>query len=251
MRAALAIALVVSCGCAQSPEYTYKVVHAYPHDPTAFTQGLEYHDGFLYEGTGREGHSTLRRVALETGKVLQRIDLAPNYFGEGITVINGRVVQLTYKSQAGFVYDRANFRLLRNFTYAGEGWGLTNDGSTIYMSDGSAQIRFWDPQTLQERKRITVREGGRAIDNLNELEWVHGEIYANIWQTNRIARISPTDGHVIAWIDLTGLLKPEDLAEPVDVLNGIAYDAAHDRLFVTGKLWPKLFEIKITPKMGR
>ena len=251
MRAAFAIALVVSCGCAQSPEYTYKVVHAYPHDPTAFTQGLEYHDGFLYEGTGREGHSTLRRVALETGKVLQRIDLAPNYFGEGITVINGRVVQLTYKSQAGFVYDRANFRLLRNFTYAGEGWGLTNDGSTIYMSDGSAQIRFWDPQTLQERKRITVREGGRAIDNLNELEWVHGEIYANIWQTNRIARISPTDGHVIAWIDLTGLLKPEDLAEPVDVLNGIAYDAAHDRLFVTGKLWPKLFEIKITPKMGR
>jgi glutaminyl-peptide cyclotransferase len=250
MRAALAIALVVSCGCAQSPEYTYKVVHAYPHDPTAFTQGLEYHDGFLYEGTGREGHSTLRRVALETGKVLQRIDLAPNYFGEGITVINGRVVQLTYKSQAGFVYDRANFRLLRNFTYSGEGWGLTNDGSTIYMSDGSAQIRFWDPQTLQERKRITVREGGRAIDNLNELEWVHGEIYANIWQTNRIARISPTDGHVIAWIDLTGLLTPEELAG-VDVLNGIAYDAAHDRLFVTGKLWPKLFEIKIAPKMGR
>jgi glutamine cyclotransferase len=251
MRAALAIALVISCGCAQSPEYTYRVVHAYPHDPTAFTQGLEYHDGFLYEGTGREGHSTLRRVALETGKVVQRIDLAPDYFGEGITVINGRVVQLTYKSQTGFVYDRANFRLLRNFTYSGEGWGLTNDGSTIYMSDGSAQIRFWDPQTLQERKRITVREGGRAIDNLNELEWVHGEIYANIWQTNRIARISPADGHVIAWIDLTGLLKPEDLAEPVDVLNGIAYDAAHDRLFVTGKLWPKLFEIKIAPKMGR
>jgi glutamine cyclotransferase len=251
MRAALAIALVVSCGCAQSPEYTYRVVHAYPHDPTAFTQGLEYHDGFLYEGTGREGYSTLRRVALETGKVLQRIDLAPNYFGEGITVINGRVVQLTYKSQTGFVYDRANFRLLRNFTYSGEGWGLTNDGSTIYMSDGSAQIRFWDPQTLQERKRITVREGARAIDNLNELEWVHGEIYANIWQTNRIARISPADGHVIAWIDLTGLLKPEDLAEPVDVLNGIAYDAAHDRLFVTGKLWPKLFEIKIAPKMTR
>src|ERR1039457_68190 len=251
MRAAFAIALVVSCGCAQSPEYTYKVVHAYPHDPTAFTQGLEYYDGFLYEGTGREGHSTLRRAALETGKVVQRIDLASNYFGEGITVVNGRIVQLTYKSQAGFVYDRANFRLLRNFTYSGEGWGLTNDGSTIYMSDGSAQIRFWDPQTLQERKRITVREGGRAIDNLNELEWVHGEIYANIWQTNRIARISPTDGHVIAWIDLTGLLKPEDLAEPVDVLNGIAYDAAHDRLFVTGKLWPKLFEIKIAPKMGR
>ena len=250
MRAVIAVAFVISCGCAQSPEYTYKVIHTYPHDPTAFTQGLEYRDGFLYEGTGREGHSTLRKVVLETGKVLQRIDLAPNYFGEGITVINGRIVELTYKTQIGFVYDRASFRQLRKFTYTGEGWGLTNDGSTIYMSDGSAQIRLWDPQTLQERKRITVRDGGRAIDNLNELEWVHGEIYANIWQAHRIARISPTDGHVIAWIDLTGLLKPEELAE-VDVLNGIAYDAAHDRLFVTGKLWPKLFEIKITPKMTR
>lgn len=251
MRVTLAIALAAFCGCAQSPEYTYRVIHTYPHDPNAFTQGLEYHDGFLYEGTGREGHSSLRKVAIETGKVAQRIDLAPNYFGEGITVINGRIVQLTYRTEVGFVYDRATFRQLRTFKYRGEGWGLTNDGSTIYMSDGSAQIRFWDPQTLQERKRITVRDGGRPIDNLNELEWVHGEIYANIWQSNRIARISPADGHVIAWIDLTGLLKPEELAEPVDVLNGIAYDAARDRLFVTGKLWPKLFEIKIAPKMGR
>jgi|SRR5579872_1064422 len=250
MRAPLAIALFISSGCAQSPQYTYRVVHTYPHDPAAFTQGLEYHDGFLYEGTGREGHSSLRKVALETGKVLQKVDLAANYFGEGITVLNGKITQLTYKTEIGFVYDRATFKQLRSFKYSGEGWGLTNDGSTIYMSDGTAQIRFWDPQTLQERKRITVRDGGRSIDNLNELEWIKGEIYANIWQTNRIARISPADGHVIAWIDLTGLLTPEEAAE-ADVLNGIAYDAAHDRLFVTGKLWPKLFEIKITPKMGK
>jgi len=252
MREVLAVSLFILSGCAhaQSPEYTYRVIHTYPHDPGAFTQGLEYREGFFYEGTGREGHSSLRKVATETGKVLQRIDLAPNYFGEGITVLNGRIVELTYKTEIGFVYDKATFKQLRSFKYSGEGWGLTNDGSTIYMSDGTSQIRFWDPQTLQERKRITVRDSGRPIDNLNELEWVKGEIYANIWQTNRIARISPADGHVIAWIDLTGLLTPEEAAE-ADVLNGIAYDAAHDRLFVTGKLWPKLFEIKITPKMGK
>ncbi|MGA2595472.1 MAG: glutaminyl-peptide cyclotransferase, partial [Bryobacteraceae bacterium] len=146
---------------------------------------------------------------------------------------------------------RNSFHVLRNFTYAGEGWGLANDGKTIYMSDGSSQIRFWDPQTLKELRRISVHDGNRAIENLNELECVRGEIYANVWTTNLIARISPGDGHVIAWIDLTGLLKPSDMTETVDVLNGIAYDSAHDRLFVTGKLWPKLFEIKIAPKMFR
>lgn len=245
------LTLLFATGCAQAPLFTYKVIHVYPHDRTAFTQGLEYHDGFLYEGTGLKGHSTLRKVKLETGQVVQRIDLAPQYFGEGITEIDGRIVQLTWQSHTGFVYERANFRLLHNFTYPGEGWGLTNDGKTIYMSDGTSQIRFWDPRTLQERKRITVRDNGRPVDNLNELEWVRGEIYANIWTTNRIARISPQDGHVIGWIDMEGLLKPEDLTEPVDVLNGIAYDAAHDRLFVTGKLWPKLFEIKVVPKMFR
>jgi len=236
---------------AQAPEFTYQVVHVYPHDRTAFTQGLEYHDGFLYEGTGLKGRSTLRKVKLETGQVLQKIDLDANYFGEGITVLNGKIFELTYQTQVGFVYDRATFRRLRQFSYAGEGWGLANDGKTIYMSDGTPQIRFWDPETLAERKRITVHDGATSIENVNELEYIHGEIYANIWQTNRIARIAPSDGHVIAWIDMTGLLKPEDQTEPVDVLNGIAYDAARDRLFVTGKLWPKLFEIKVVPKLFR
>lgn len=236
---------------AQTPVFTYHIVHVYPHDRTAFTQGLEFHDGYLYEGTGLKGHSTLRKEKLETGQVLQKIDLAPEYFGEGITVINGRIVQLTYQTQVGFVYDRASFRRLSQFTYPGEGWGLANDGKTIYMSDGTAQIRFWDPHTLKELRRVTVRDNGKPVDNLNELEWVRGELYANIWQQDRIARISPEDGRIIAWIDMRGLLKQEDMAEPVDVLNGIAYDSARDRLFVTGKLWPKLFEIKVIPKMFR
>lgn len=251
MRFLVTIAAVLACARAEAPVFSYMVVHVYPHDRGAFTQGLEYHDGFLYEGTGRKGDSKLRRVKLETGQVLQQIELAPSYFGEGITVVNGKILELTWQSQVGFVYDRGTFRLQRNFSYPGEGWGLANDGKTIYMSDGTAQIRRWDPDTLQERGRITVRDGNRNIDNLNELEWVHGEIYANVWTTNRIARISPADGHVIAWIDLAGILKPEDQAIPVDVLNGIAYDAARDRLFVTGKLWPKLFEIKMVPKMSR
>lgn len=251
MRLATFVLLFVASGWAQAPQFTYVVVHTYPHDHDAFTQGLEYHDGFLYEGTGREGHSSLRKEKLETGQVVQHIDLAPQYFGEGITVIDGKILELTWKAQTGFIYDRTSFHLLRNFTYSGEGWGLANDGKTIYMSDGSSQIRFWDPQTLKELRRISVHDGNRAIENLNELECVQGEIYANIWTTNLIARISPGDGHVIAWIDLTGLLKPADLTENPDVLNGIAYDSQHGRLFVTGKLWPKLFEIKIAPKMSR
>jgi glutamine cyclotransferase len=251
MRLATFIVFFVASAWAQAPQFTYLVVHTYPHDRDAFTQGLEYHDGFLYEGTGREGHSSLRKVKLETGQVVQHIDIAPQYFGEGITVLDGKILELTWKAQTGFIYDRNSFHVLRNFNYSGEGWGLANDGKTIYMSDGSSQIRFWDPQTLKELRRISVHDGNRAIENLNELECVRGEIYANVWTTNLIARISPDDGHVIAWIDLTGLLKPSDMTETVDVLNGIAYDSAHDRLFVTGKLWPKLFEIKIAPKMFR
>lgn len=251
MKLVTVLAVFLSLASGQAPEFTYQVVHVYPHDRTAFTQGLEFHDGFLYEGTGLKGHSTLRKVKLETGEVLQHINLAPSYFGEGITMLDGRIVQLTYQTQAGFVYDRNSFKLLKKLAYPGEGWGLTNDGKTIYMSDGTPQVRLWDPQTLQERKRITVHDGSRTIENLNELEYVHGEIYANIWQANRIVRFAPDDGHVIAWIDMTGLLKAGDMTEPVDVLNGIAYDAAHDRLFVTGKLWPKLFEIKVAPKLFR
>jgi glutaminyl-peptide cyclotransferase len=230
-----------------TPEYTYKIIHVYPHDRTAFTEGLEYHDGFIYESTGLEGKSVLRKVRLETGQPLQEIHLSPQIFGEGITMIHSQLVQLTYKTEIGYVYDPSTFRQLRTFTYRGEGWSLTNDGSQIYMDDGSAQIRIWDATTLQEKKRLTVRDGGRPIEQLNELEWVRGELYANIWHSDRIVRISPADGRVLGWIDLKGILPVSD-REGIDVLNGIAYDAEGDRLFVTGKFWPKMFEIKVLPK---
>lgn len=233
---------------AQTPVYGYRVIHVYPHDPNAFTQGLEYRAGYLYEGTGLKGRSSLRKVQLETGRVLQQIDLSAEYFGEGITVINQQIIQLTWQSEAGFVYNQASFQQLRTFNYPGEGWGLANDGQQIYMSDGTAEIRCWDPVSLQEKRRFTVRDHGKPVMNLNELEYVHGELYANVWQTDRIARISLRDGHVLSWVDLSGLLSAADRAGSVDVLNGIAYDVLSDRVFVTGKLWPKLFEIKIVPK---
>jgi glutamine cyclotransferase len=232
---------------ASTPEYTVRVLHVYPHDRSAFTQGLEYHDGFLYEGTGLEGHSRLRKEVLETGKVLQETQLSSDYFGEGITVLHNRIFQLTWLTQKGFVYDRPTLQLLRTFEYPGEGWGLTNDGRQIYMSDGTTQIRVWDPATLHEIKRLDVHDGADPVPMLNELEIVRGEIYANVWQTDRIARISPADGRVLGWIDLPGLLSPEERAH-ADVLNGIAYDPAGRRLFVTGKLWPKLFQIEVVPK---
>ena len=232
---------------AQTPEYGYKVVHVYPHDPNAFTEGLEYRAGFLYESTGLEGRSWLRREKVETGEILQQIDLDPRYFGEGITILNQQIVQLTYKTQIGFVYDQSNFRVKRTFNYSGEGWALTNDGTNIYMGDGSAQIRVWDPLTLQEKRRITVHDHGQPVTNVNELEWVRGEIYANIWQKDVIARISPVDGRVLGWIDMAGILPASERTGSEDVLNGIAYDVLGDRLFVTGKQWPKLFEIKVVP----
>jgi len=178
---------------------------------------------------------------------LQQIDLDPQYFGEGITILNQQIVQLTYTTEIGFVYDQSTFHLKRTFNYSGEGWALTNDGQNIYMDDGTAQIRVWDPITLQEKRRITVHDHGKPIANVNELEWVRDEIYANIWQTDRIARISPADGRVLGWIDLTGILSPADRTGSEDVLNGIAYDVLGNRLFVTGKQWPKLFEIKVVP----
>jgi glutamine cyclotransferase len=244
------IASALAC-VAQPREYGYQVVHVYPHDRNAFTQGLEFRAGFLYEGTGLNGHSTLRKVKLETGEVVQQISLSPEYFGEGITVINQQIIELTWRTETGFVYDQNSFRRLRPFSYPGEGWGLANDGAQIYMSDGTPQIRVWDPVTLQEKKRITVRDGTAPVTYLNELEWVRGEIYANVWQTDRIVRISPSDGRVLGWVDLSGILPAGDRTEHVDVLNGIAYDVLGDRLFVTGKLWPKLFEIKIVPKARR
>lgn len=202
----------------------------------------------MYEGTGLHGESSLRREDLETGKILQEVALPEKYFGEGITVINDKIVQLTWQSQQGFVFGQPSFRLLRDFSYPGEGWGLANDGQVIYMSDGTSSIRVLDPQTLAEIRRFTVHEGARDIVRLNELEWVRGELFANVWTTDRIVRISPRDGRVLGWIDLTGLLSPQDRAQNVDVLNGIAYDSMGDRLFVTGKLWPKLFEIRLRRK---
>ncbi|MDQ2844430.1 MAG: glutaminyl-peptide cyclotransferase [Acidobacteriota bacterium] len=227
------------------PQYGFRVLHVYPHDSQAFTQGLEFRGGFLYEGTGLEGRSTLRREELQTGRVLQEIELPRQFFGEGITVIGERIVQVTWKAQAGFVYQQSSFRLLKTFSYGGEGWGLANDGKTIYMSDGTPQIRCLNAGTLQEERRFTVHEGAQELKELNELEWVNGELFANVWQTDRIVRISPRDGKVLGWIDLTGLLPAADRSQGADVLNGIAYDARGDRLFATGKLWPKLFEIEL------
>lgn len=223
--------------------YRVKVVRSFPHDPGAFTQGLEYRDGFLYEGTGLKGQSTLRKVKLETGAVLQSKALESQYFGEGITVFPDRILQLTWQAEQGFIYDRKTFERRGQFRYTGEGWGLTSDGKQIYMSDGSSQIRVWDATTLKELRRITVRSAGRPIDNLNELEWVEGELYANVWQTDYILRISPADGRVTGIIDCTGLLDQGQ--GQADVLNGIAYDQAGRRLFLTGKLWPRLYQVEL------
>jgi glutamine cyclotransferase len=239
--------LCVTATYSATAEFGYKVVREYPHDRQAFTQGLEFRGGFLYEGTGLNGRSSLRRVKLETGQVLQSVPLAAEHFGEGITVLNGMIFQITWRSQQGFVYGQSDFRLQRQFKYTGEGWGLTNDGSTIYMSDGTAAIRCWDPFTLRETRRFTVHDGKQPIDQLNELEWMNGELLANIWGTDRIARISPKDGAVTGWVDLSGLLPFADRLR-ADVLNGIAYDSQGKRLFVTGKLWPRIYEIKLTPK---
>jgi glutamine cyclotransferase len=232
-----------------APVGTYRVVNVYPHDRASFTQGLEYVNGVLYEGTGLYGRSAIRKVRLQNGEALQHQAMENRYFGEGITVWRDTIVQLTYMNEVGFVYDRKTFKQLRTFKYTGEGWGLTHDGDALIMSNGSATLRFLDPRTFAEVRRVTVRDAGVPVERLNELELVRGEIWANIWQTNRIARISPKSGDVLSWVDLTGLLAEQD-SHGVDVLNGIAYDRAADRLFVTGKLWPKLFEIRVVPPMG-
>lgn len=241
------IALVSSASIhAATPVYGYRVVHVYPHDTSAYTEGLFYKDGYLYESTGEAGESTVRKVELETGKVLQRHDVPDAYFGEGIVDWNHELIQLTWKSELGFVYDLASFRQQRTFRYPGEGWALTRDSKHLYMSDGSPVLRVLDPDTLTATGSIMVTDNGEPVTNLNELEWVRGEIYANVWMTNRIARIDPATGHVTGWIDLSGLLDVSRLPDPGnDVLNGIAYDEQHDRLFVTGKRWPKLFEITL------
>ncbi|MDQ3486442.1 MAG: glutaminyl-peptide cyclotransferase [Acidobacteriota bacterium] len=227
-----------------APVSGYQVVRVYPHDREAFTQGLVFADGVLYEGTGLNGQSSIRKVKLENGAVLQLQKLEERYFGEGIALVGDSIVQLTWQGGVGFVYDRATFQRARTFTYTGEGWGLAYDGTRLIMSDGTAFLRFLDPKTLKETGRVQVTDGGRPVQQLNELEVVKGEVYANVWQSDRIARIDPKSGQVRGWIDLKGILDPKDAAG-VDVMNGIAYDAAGDRLFVTGKLWPKLFEIRV------
>lgn len=227
--------------------YDYKVIETYPHDPEAFTQGLQYVDGVLYEGTGLNGQSTLRRVDLATGTVEQQIDLDPQYFGEGIVVIDDEIYQLTWQSQVAFLYDRESFEGIGQFQYPTEGWGLTYDGEELIMSDGSSTLFRRDPETFEEIAQIEVNDRGDSINMLNELEYIEGEVWANIWQTDVIAIIDPEDGEVRAWVDLTDLLPIEDRAN-ADVLNGIAYDDENDRIFVTGKFWPTIFEIELVPR---
>jgi len=230
------------------PTYGYEVVNTYPHDPHAFTEGLFYLNGFLYESTGLERQSSIRKEKLETGEVVQKIDVPPEYFGEGIVNWKRRLVSLTWKTQVGFVYDLATLKLERRFSYRGEGWALTQDGKRLIMSDGTPDLRFLDPDTLQETGRVTVTYEDKPLRNVNELEWVKGRIYANVWQTNMMIMIDPASGAITGVVNLAGLLSPSDrLVGPDSVLNGIAYDAAHDRLFVTGKNWPKLFEIRVLP----
>ena len=219
------------------PEYTFTVVRVFPHDTSAYTQGLAYRDGFLYEGTGRNGQSSLRKVRLETG--------------EGVTIVRDQVFQLTWQSGVGFAYDVKDFRLLRKVSYSGEGWGLATNGRELFLSDGTAEIRILDPETFQEKRCLKVHDGSTAVDELNELEFVEEQIFANVWHTNRIARISPQTGEIVGWIDLSGLLSSVYRLEPEAVLNGIAYDPSGKRLFVTGKLWPSVFEIRLTLKLRR
>jgi glutamine cyclotransferase len=238
---------------ADLPLFGYTIVRVYPHDPDAFTQGLQYVDGVLYEGTGLHGKSSIRRVALETGKVEKKRDVPAEYFGEGITVWKNDLIELTWQSHVAFVYDRATFEPKKQFSYPGEGWGLTHDGTNLIMSDGSDELRYLDPVTFAEKRRVKVTAADAPLRNLNEIEYVKGEILANIWQTDYIARIPPNSGRVTAYIDLRGLLSPQERAiadANGGVLNGIAYDAARDRLFITGKLWPKIFEIKLVKKSG-
>jgi glutaminyl-peptide cyclotransferase len=248
---AIKVALVISIlvfDCAAAPIYTYKVITKYPHSTDSYTEGFFYFNGLFYEGTGLNGHSGIVVTQPETGKPLQQFTLPQRYFGEGIIDWGPNLLQWTWQSHVGFVLDRFSLRVIKQFHYDGEGWGMTRTAKELITSDGTATLRFRNPNTFEEIRHIVVKDGPHTIDQLNELEYIKGEIYANIWHSDRIARISPTDGHVIAWIDLTGILPDDQKINAESVLNGIAYDAKKDRLFVTGKQWPAVFEIRIVPK---
>jgi glutaminyl-peptide cyclotransferase len=244
-------ALLADSERGEVPVYGFEVVNAYPHDSRAFCQGLAIHDGKLYEGTGQYGASSLREVDLETGRVMRQFNLDRQFFGEGITLMGDSIYQLTWRARQAFVFDRETFEYRKTLRYRGEGWGLTHDGTHLIMSDGTSTLRFLDPATFREVRRVSVRDGRRRIDQLNELEYVDGEIYANIWKSDFIARISPADGRILGWIDLSALWPLRQRPDPEAVLNGIAWDAEKKRLFVTGKNWPRLYEIRVVPKPAR
>ena len=256
--AALAIVLVFSISLAayivltnnptinKPVNYTYSIVNRYNHDPTAFIEGLVYDNGVLYESTGLVGESSLRKVALETGTILQRISLGDDFFGEGITIFGDKIIQLTWQSEKGFIYDKTSFNVTEEFSYSGEGWGITHDDSRLIMSNGSAILSFLDPLTFKVVGTVQVHDGDTPVENLNELEYINGDVYANVWLQDRIAIINIQTGQVTGWINLAGLYNGQNV-NPDNVLNGIAYDAQGQRLFVTGKRWPQLFEIKLVP----
>lgn len=247
LSAVLATGAVVIAGPGEAqttPVCGYTVLNAYPHDDEAFTQGLLYRNGELFEGTGLDGESSIRRVTLETGAVEQIRDLDDQYFGEGVTLVDDRLIQLTWDSQVAFIWDRTSFDPLGQFTYSGSGWGLTDGAGRLIMSNGSSTLQFRNPDTFDIIGEVQVRDGLDPVTSLNELEFIRGEILANVWLTDSIVRIKPDTGQVIAWIDLTGLLDPDP--PTADVLNGIAFDDDAERLFVTGKFWPTLFEIELT-----
>lgn len=244
----LGVALVLAvgvAGCRAAPVAGYKVVATYPHSTESYTEGFFFKDGLFYEGTGLTGHSALMAIEPATGRVVQRMEMGPEYFGEGIVDWGANLYEWTWQSHLCFVYDRFTLRVVKTFAYAGEGWGMTRTHRELVTSDGTATLRFRDPDTFAERRHVVVRDAGAPVKDLNELEYVKGEIYANVWHSDRIARISPKNGRVLGWIDLSGLLPEEQRINAESVLNGIAYDAAHDRLYVTGKEWPKVFEIKV------
>lgn len=247
MRILLSFALLVQAvfAGAAAPVMGYKVVAKFPHSTESYTEGFFFRNGLFYEGTGLEGRSAVLVTQPETGKVLQRLEIAPQYFGEGIVDWGPNLYEWTWKSHICFVYDRFSLRQIKQFTYDGEGWGMTRTAKELITSDGTPTLRFRDPETFKEIRHIVVKDGAQPVEQLNELEYIKGEIYANVWHSERIARISPQDGHVIAWIDLTGLLPADQRINAESVLNGIAYDAQHDRLFVTGKQWPTIFQIKL------